>query len=95
MDKIRKALEILGLNEKEIKIILGLSALPHLSESGVSRVTKLPRTTIIPILKKLKERRLVSEIKILGHKRWKIAQFEDIRKELLEAYEAFGPAKEL
>ncbi len=90
MDNIEKALKTIGLKEKEIKIMLALGAMATLSESNVSRVTKLPRTTIIPILRKLEMRGLVQMVNILGHKRWKIEDFEKIRREIFTAYEAFS-----
>jgi sugar-specific transcriptional regulator TrmB len=89
MDPIKEAFETFGLRRKEVKIMLGLSTCKSVSTSGLARLIKLPRTTIIPILEELKERDFVEVVRIKNHGEWKMAPLSVFREKLEGALKVF------
>lgn len=63
-------IDILGLTKYEIKIIETISNIGK-KVSTISRITKIPRTSLLYILKALEKRRLVAPVKIGKYTYWK------------------------
>ncbi len=69
--KIPQAIStILGLSRQENAILSAISDMAK-QISTIARLTKLPRTSLLYILKNLEKRNLVKPIKINKHKYWK------------------------
>lgn len=74
----KKAIAFLGLSPKE-KLILGaLEEKESYLTSDLARKTKIARTTVHFLLKKLLRRGLVSRVKAANHKEWQLAEREQI-----------------
>jgi predicted DNA-binding transcriptional regulator len=61
---IKKFLQDIGLNEKEVSIYLELLKVDNNSVLDLAKKTGILRTTIYPIIESLKEKGLVSEIEV-------------------------------
>jgi len=89
MKNIEEGLKILGLNKKEIKIILVLHVESFFSVTKLSKMTKIPRTTLLPILHKLQQRGFVNQTKIKNHKEWCIVPVNIFREKLQKVLTIF------
>lgn len=79
MINLEETYRLLGLNSVEIKIIEAISLQEH-DISSISRITKLPRTSLLYILKKLQKRDLVANIKTKKRRSWKSSLGESLNK---------------
>ncbi|MFH0852354.1 MAG: helix-turn-helix domain-containing protein [bacterium] len=89
----KQAIKFLGISAAEQKILNILEQNGHCLVSGIARKTKIPRTTVHFLLKKLARRGLTSPIKIVNHKEWQMAGREEILgdiKNLLVGFEKPG-----
>lgn len=81
MPQLKKALEILGLGDKEIRILTVLLEIGPTQVATVARAAKLNRTTTYGILKVLSEQGLVTSSEQRG-----ILRYQSIAPELLPSY---------
>ncbi|MBI2030110.1 hypothetical protein HYT05_00645 [Candidatus Kaiserbacteria bacterium] len=77
---IKKALESIGLGDKEVRVLLVLIEKGPMFAAGIAKVAKLNRTTTYGILKELAAKGLVSSSKDASTK------YQSIAPELLPAY---------
>jgi len=89
MKNIQDSLETLGFNTKETKIILTLTAKGSSTVSALARMIKIPRTTISPILQKLKKRGLIRQTQVSGHQEWELIELKEFYKKLDSAIRVF------
>ncbi len=81
MPQLRKALENIGLDDKEIRVLMVLLENGPMFVASVARAAKLNRTTTYGILKELSEKGLASSAKKEGGVR-----YQSIAPELLPRY---------
>ncbi len=81
MPQMSKALETIGLGDKQIRVLLVLLQSGPMLASAVARAGKLNRSTGYVILKELQERGLVSSAKSDG-----VMRYQSIAPELLPGY---------
>ncbi len=89
MKSIEDGLKILGLDKREIKVMLGLSTCNTVSVSGLARLIRIPRTTVIYILYQLEERGFVEQVGVQNHEEWRMSQFSVFREKLKVALRVF------
>jgi len=70
MEYANNELKILGLSAKEIAIIKRLKQTNSLKVTNLARLTRIPRTSVEFLLKKLNKRGLVEKVKIRNHYEW-------------------------
>jgi len=68
----KEAVKLLALSKEEIKIIDFIGAIPHSTVTNIALETKIPRTTVHFLLKKMAKRELAERIAVNGHYEWKI-----------------------
>lgn len=82
MEKSKKDLKILGLEDKENIIIQALRDFGQLKPTNLAEKTGVKRTTINFLLKKLLNRDLITKIKVQGHFEWQINNDAKIKKSI-------------
>ncbi len=73
---------LLGLTSQELEIFNALKFEKSVLVTKISETSKLPRTTVSFLLKKLKQRGLVEQIKIKQHKEWQLKSNQEISEKL-------------
>lgn len=79
----------MGLSREEAVILEMLQKTARSSVTGLADSVKIPRTTVHFLLKKLKKRGFVEQIKIGGHYEWKIFSQTDLSRKLRKLLAAF------
>lgn len=87
MYKFTENLHILGLRKKEIAVYTTLSVFGTLNVTKIAQRAKVSRTTAGPILKRLKEKGLVREVRIGGHNEWKANDVVKVRGRVNTAFD--------
>ncbi|OGZ09655.1 MAG: hypothetical protein A3D65_03060 [Candidatus Lloydbacteria bacterium RIFCSPHIGHO2_02_FULL_50_13] len=70
MTDVNTSLGLLGFSKTNIAVFLALLRLKRGNVSQIGRAAKLPRTTIYTALEILKERGLITPVKVGNHKEW-------------------------
>lgn len=83
---IKKSSEFLDLDEKEAKIIEVLKASDALRPIDIARKTKVGRTTVNFLLKKLQKRGILTRNRIKNHYEWTIADSTQIKNKFENLY---------
>jgi len=103
MQKFVENLATLGLRKREIKVLTTLHVFGRLNVTKLAERSKLPRTTVDAILRRLQEKGYVRRVAIGGHAEWKgndilktqsraNVAFDAIQKEINPSF--FGPILE-
>ncbi len=92
--EVKKGLELLGLDEKEYKIIEALKTGGALRPVDIARKTEVGRTTVNFLLKKLQLRGILVHDKIKNHYEWRINDENQIKNRLEELFRFFNAAPE-
>lgn len=82
--ELHKKLSVLGLSKKEERVLVALIDTSQ-TPLRIARETKVTRPAVYDILKKLKNRGLVTSQIVNGKKSWSLARKEDIDTALYEA----------
>ncbi|GEM_PF-2260553 len=85
----KKALEGIGLSEKEARALLCLFEKGSITVSDMARVLNMPRTTVAVILDELKSRGYAERVKVRGHFEWEAVQLSDIVEEASTRFHSF------
>lgn len=78
----KEAVKLLGLSKKEDRIIKFIGAVPHSTVTNIAMETKIPRTTVHFLLKKMAKRGLAERIAVSGHYEWKVFSQTDFSQKL-------------
>src|SRR3989338_3097502 len=81
MPQLKKALEAIGLGEKEVRVLTALLESGPTFAAAVARRAKLNRTTTYGILKELMQRGLVTSAEDRG-----VLRYQSIAPDMLPAY---------
>ena len=84
---------LLGLTKQELAVLNVLEVEKSVLVTKAAEVSGLPRTTVGFLLKKLKQRGLVEQIKVEQHKEWRIRSPEEISKKLQQICFKFNNTK--
>jgi len=68
----KEAIKLLALSKEETRVIDFIGSIPHSTVTNIALETKIPRTTVHFLLKKMAKRELVERIAVNGHYEWKI-----------------------
>ena len=82
MADINASLGLLGFSKTDIAVFLALLRLKRGNVSQIGRAAKLPRTTIYAALEILKERWLITPVKVGNHKEWEALPPSQLEGEL-------------
>jgi len=85
----KEAVKLLALSKEENKIFDFVDAIPHSTVTNIASETKIPRTTVHFLLKKMAKRELVERIAVNGHYEWKIFSPTDISQRLRKLLQNF------
>lgn len=85
----KEAIKLLALSKKEDKILAFLAGIPHSKVTDIALETKMPRTTVHFLLKKLSKRGLVERIAVNGHYEWKFLSKTEFSKKLRKLLSGF------
>jgi predicted transcriptional regulator len=82
MKLTKSELNLLGLGEKELTLFNALEKKSSSLVTDLASEINLPRTTIAFLLKKLKKRGFVEQVKINKHKEWRLKPPKEIKDKL-------------
>lgn len=88
-------LNLLGLTKQELTVYNALELEKSVLITKLADTTALPRTTVSFLLKKLKQRGLIEQIKIKQHKEWQIKSLEEVSQKLQQIYFKFNNTKDI
>lgn len=85
----------LGLSKREAIIFSALEICEHATVTNLAEKTKIPRTTVSFLLKKLKRRGFVNKIAIKNHKKWRLVPRDELMKRLRKTIRSFESATDI
>jgi len=85
----KKALENIGLSEKEARALLCLFEKGSITVSDMARTLNIPRTTVAVILDNLKRRGYADKVKVRGHFEWEAVEISAITEEASARFHNF------
>ncbi len=80
MELTKENFRMFGLTSAELKVLNGLFPGKTMNISELSKVAKVNRTTILPVLLRLKKRGLARIVQVDKHKEWKMTALPVIKK---------------
>jgi DNA-binding MarR family transcriptional regulator len=89
MRNLEEGFKFLGLTQKEMKIIVGLTIRPTTNVSDLAKTIRVARTTLLPLLTKLKKRGLVKEVLVGAHREWQLSEYGEIQAKLKDVLDIF------
>ena len=93
MRNLEEGFKFLGLTQKEIKIFMGLTIRPSTNVSDLAKTIRIARTTLLPLLMKLKKRGLVREVIVGAHREWQLADYAEIQAKVKDVLDIFEQKK--
>lgn len=85
----KEAVKLLGLSKKEDKILVFLAGISHSTVTDIALGTKIPRTTVHFLLKKMAKKELVEKVAVNDHHEWKIFSKTDFSQKLRRLLSGF------
>lgn len=85
----KKALEGIGLSEKESRALLCLFERGSITVSDMARVLNIPRTTAAIVLDELKSKGYAERVKVRGHFEWEAADLSSIVDDTARRFHSF------
>lgn len=80
----------LGISPKEVAVYSTLLELEKAKVSALSRIAKIPRTSLYPILEKLAERGFVHRLMVHNHEEWTADDPKDLYRTARASLKQFG-----
>lgn len=80
MELTKENFRLFGLTFAELRVLNGLMSGKTMNISELSRISRVNRTTILPVLLRLKKRGLARVVRVGKHKEWKMAALPAIKK---------------
>lgn len=85
----KKALEGIGLSEKEARILLSLLEKGSMTVSDLARLVNMPRTTVAFVLEELNRKGYAERVRVQGHFEWEAVDLSTIVDDVVLRFRSF------